>query len=269
MVKAHAPAVKRGSAKTDRAEAQSVCAALLIIGDEILSGRTQDVNLAHLAEVLGAQGIELSEARVVRDVESEIMRALNALRARYAYVFTTGGIGPTHDDITAASIARAFGVGLAEHEGALARVQAQCDKHGLRLNAARRRMARIPVGATLIDNPLSGAPGFQIGNVYVLAGVPAVMRAMLQTLLPGLRGGRQWRSVTMEVAAGEGQIAALLGRVQDAHPATRLGSYPFFDAQGFGVRLVIRSQDAGALMRAQSALRAALAAADIGVHGEA
>ena len=266
MVKARAPAVKKSSAAANRQGAAGACAALLIIGDEILSGRTQDANLAHLAGVLAEHGIELSEVRVVRDVESAIVAALNALRPLYAYVFTTGGIGPTHDDITAPSIARAFGVKLLLHAGALARVRAQCAKHGLPVNAARRRMARVPAGAALIDNPLSGAPGFHMDNVYVLAGVPAVMRAMLETLRPQLRGGRRWQSVTLEVAAGEGQIAALLGRVQDGHPAIRLGSYPFFDAQGFGVRLVMRGQDETALRSAEGALRAALAEAQIAAH---
>jgi len=263
MVKVRAPAVKRRSAETAPAAPESARAGLLIIGDEILSGRTQDVNLAHLAQQLGAHGVELCEVRVVRDVEAEIVAAINALRAAHAHVFTTGGIGPTHDDITAASMARAFGVKLVLHDGALARVRAQCEKYGLPLNAARRRMARVPLGATLIDNPLSGAPGFHIGNVYVLAGVPAVMRAMLETLLPQFRGGKQWRSVTIEVAAGEGRIADLLGRVQKAHPAVRLGSYPFFDADRFGVRLVLRGQDARALKAAERALRAALAAAEL------
>ena len=263
MVKVRAPAVKRRFAAPASADARDARAALLVIGDEILSGRTQDVNLAHLAQELGAQGIELCEARVVRDVEAEIVAAINALRQSYAHVFTTGGIGPTHDDITAASIARAFGVKLVLHAGALERVRAQCEKHGLPLNAARRRMARTPEGATLIDNALSGAPGFRMDNVYVLAGVPAVMRAMLTTLLPQFKGGQQWRSVTIEVAAGEGRIAALLARVQKAHTDVRLGSYPFFEAQKFGVRLVLRSQDARALRAAESSLRAALTAADL------
>ena len=164
----------------------SITAALLVIGDEILSGRTRDVNIGTTAEFCTDLGIDLSEVRVVPDIEAEIIEALNALRRKHTYVFTTGGIGPTHDDITADAVAAAFGVELYEHPEIIALLTA---RPGLELNAARRRMARVPVGGDLVRNPVQGPPGFTIGNVFVLAGVPAIMRGMLEDVVPGLKGG--------------------------------------------------------------------------------
>ncbi|MDP1617930.1 competence/damage-inducible protein A [Phenylobacterium sp.] len=218
-----------------------VTAAVLIIGDEILSGRTRDTNLGDIARYLGAHGVELAEARTVSDVLEEIVAALNALRARYDYVITTGGIGPTHDDITADAVAAAFGVELVEHPDILAMMTA---RWGAEVNAARRRMARIPVGGVLVNNPVQGPPGFTIGNVFVLAGVPQIMRGMLQDVGPRLKGGAVVVSRTLRVeGSGEGAIAAPLEGLAKAHPALSLGSYPFYGADGFGSNLVIRGRD--------------------------
>jgi molybdenum cofactor synthesis domain-containing protein len=238
-----------------------VTAAVLIIGDEILSGRTQDVNLNAIAKYLGQYGVDLAEARVVGDVKAEIVAALNALRARYDYVLTTGGIGPTHDDITADCVAEAFGAPLYEHpeilEGLMARWQGE-------LTPARRRMARIPEGGGLVRNPVAGPPGFQIGNVFVLAGVPLVMRGMLEDIGWRLKGGAVMLSRSVRVDGfGEGLIAAPLEAVALAHPELSLGSYPFFGPEGYGANLVLRGRDAGALQAAVEALVAALAAAGI------
>jgi molybdenum cofactor synthesis domain-containing protein len=234
-----------------------VTAAVLIIGDEILSGRTQDTNLRDIARYLGVHGVDLAEARTVPDVHEEIVAALNALRARYDYVITTGGIGPTHDDITADAVAAAFGVELYEHpeiiEGMLKRY-APGD-----LNAARRRMARVPEGGELVKNPVQGPPGFTIGNVFVLAGVPAIMRGMLEDVGPRLKGGRRTLSRTIRViGVGEGAIAAPLEQVARAHPQMSLGSYPFFTPEGFGANLVLRSRDADELSAACGELITAL-----------
>jgi len=219
-----------------------VTAAVLIIGDEILSGRTQDTNLRDIARYLGTFGIDLAEARVVPDVQEEIVAALNALRSRYDYVVTTGGIGPTHDDITADAVAAAFGVGLEEHPEILAMMQA---RWGGELNSARRRMARVPAGGDLVKNPVQGPPGFTIGNVFVLAGVPMVMRGMLEDVGPRMRPGAITISRTVRVeGSGEGAIAAPLEAVAKAHPAMSLGSYPFFGQDGYGSNLVLRGRDA-------------------------
>ena len=219
-----------------------VTAAVLIIGDEILSGRTQDTNLRDIARYLGTFGIDLAEARVVPDVQEEIVAALNALRSRYDYVVTTGGIGPTHDDITADAVAAAFGVGLEEHPEILAMMQA---RWGGELNSARRRMARVPAGGDLVKNPVQGPPGFTIGNVFVLAGVPMVMRGMLEDVGPRMRPGAITISRTVRVeGSGEGAIAAPLEAVANAHPAMSLGSYPFFGQDGYGSNLVLRGRDA-------------------------
>ena len=220
---------------------QPVTAAVLIIGDEILSGRTQDTNLNAIARQLGLHGVDLAEARVVGDVKAEIVAALNALRGRYDYVITTGGIGPTHDDITAECVAEAFGVELVEHPEILAMMTA---RWGGELNAARRRMARVPVGGELVRNPVQGPPGFQIGNVFVLAGVPLIMRGMLEDVITRLPTGQVVISRTVRVeGAGEGVIAAPLEVLAKAHPALSLGSYPFFGPEGFGSNLVIRGRD--------------------------
>jgi molybdenum cofactor synthesis domain-containing protein len=219
-----------------------VTAAVLIIGDEILSGRTQDVNLNAIATYLGAYGVDLAEARVVADDEGDIIAALDALRTRYDYVVTTGGIGPTHDDITADCVAKAFGVELVEDEEIIAAMTA---RFGEPPNAARRRMARIPVGGSKVINPVNGPPGFQIGNVFVLAGVPSIMRGMLQDVGHRLKGGKVVIARTVRVEGfGEGVIAAPLEAVAKNHPTESLGSYPFFSADGYGANLVIRGRDA-------------------------
>jgi molybdenum cofactor synthesis domain-containing protein len=227
------------------ATAERVTAAVLIIGDEILSGRTQDTNLNTIAKYLGTHGVDLAEARVVGDIQDEIVTALNALRGRYDYVLTTGGIGPTHDDITADCVAAAFGVKLYEHPDIIAMMTARWQGE---LNAARRRMARVPEGGELIKNPVGGPPGFTIGNVFVMAGVPQVMRGMLEDVGWRLKGGAVVLSRTVRVEGfGEGVIAEPLERVARAHPAMSLGSYPFFSQDGYGSNLVLRGRDAAEL----------------------
>lgn len=234
--------------------APSPTAAVLIIGNEILSGRTQDVNLSHIATRLGEIGIAVRDARVIPDVEAVIVATVNELRAGHAHVFTTGGIGPTHDDITADSVAKAFGVPLEINAEALARMQAHYPAGNL--NEARLRMARIPPGATLIDNPVSAAPGFTIGNVHVLPGVPRIMQAMLDGLLPRLKGGPPIRSRIVSTSLLEGTIAKDLGAVQDDFPTIDIGSYPYFRAGTFGVSLVLRGIDETALDAATAAVAA-------------
>lgn len=221
---------------------EQVTAAVLIIGDEILSGRTQDTNLNFIAKFLGTFGVDLAEARVVGDVKSEIIAALNALRGRYDYVITTGGIGPTHDDITADCVAEAFGVKLYEHPQILEMMR---ERWGAEPNAARRRMARIPEGGSLVMNPVQGPPGFQVGNVFVLAGVPQIMRGMMEDVGPRLRTGKVVIARTVRVeGAGESALAAPLEAIAKAHPTLSLGSYPFFGPEGFGANLVVRGRDA-------------------------
>jgi molybdenum cofactor synthesis domain-containing protein len=254
----------RLSTEEEAAVASSVpvTAAVLIIGDEILSGRTQDTNLNAIARHLGVHGVDVAEARVVGDVKAEIIAALDALRARYDYVITTGGIGPTHDDITADCVAEAFGVELYEHPEILAMMTA---RWGVELNAARRRMARVPVGGTLVRNPVQGPPGFQIGNVFVLAGVPMIMRGMMEDVVTRLRTGAVVISRTVRVeGAGEGAIAAPLETLAKAHPALSLGSYPFFGPEGYGANLVIRGRDPAEVEAVADDLVAALA--DIGAR---
>lgn len=238
-----------------------VTCAVLIIGDEILSGRTQDTNLRDIARYLNVIGVDLAEARTVPDVMEEIVGALNALREKFDYVITTGGIGPTHDDITADAVAEAFGVELYEHPEIIAMMEA---RFGDQLNAARRRMARVPVGGDLVKNPVQGPPGFTIGNVFTLAGVPQIMRGMLEDVGPRMRGGRPTVSRTVRVeGSGEGAIAAPLEAVAKAHPDMSMGSYPFFTPDGYGSNLVVRSRDPDALAGAVAALIAALAEAGI------
>ncbi len=242
-----------------------VTAAVLIIGDEILSGRTQDTNLGAIARFLGSHGIDVAEARVVGDVEGEIVAAINVLRDRYDYLFTTGGIGPTHDDITADCVARAFGVDLPEHPEILAQMR---ERYGEEPNAARRRMARIPVGGSMIKNPVSGPPGFQLGNVFVMAGVPRIMQGMLEDIGWRLKGGAVVVSTTVRVeGTGEGVLAAPLEAVAKAHPALSLGSYPFWDpanrASGFGSNLVMRGRDPNEVEAAVVELIAALEAVGV------
>jgi molybdenum cofactor synthesis domain-containing protein len=234
----------------------SPTAAVLLIGDELLSGRTQDSNLGYIAKFLAAYGIDVCQARIVGDREDEIAEALNALRVRYSYVFTTGGIGPTHDDITTDAVGRAFGVAVNHHPEALS-LLAPRYKPG-EFNEMRRRMARIPDGAALIRNSVSTAPGFQLGNVFVLAGVPMIMRAMLEDVGPRLEKGRVVISRTISAEVGEGRIAAGLAQIQREHPSVAIGSYPFYAERGAGVQLVVRGRDAEAVERAAEAIEAAL-----------
>jgi molybdenum cofactor synthesis domain-containing protein len=235
-------------------------AAMLTIGDEILSGRTRDANLPHLARALAERGIDLREARVVPDEEAEIVAAVNALRARYTHVFTSGGIGPTHDDITADSMAAAFGVGIGVREDARAVLATNYADPERELNEARLRMARVPDGAVLIDNPVSRAPGFSIGNVHVMAGVPAVFEAMVAGLLPRLTGGVPLLSRSLRVDLPEGELAGPLRELADRHPDVSIGCYPFNAGGRFGANLVVRGTEAAALEAAASAIRDALGA---------
>ncbi len=239
---------------SSREPSQTVTAALLIIGNEILSGRTKDANLPYLAEKLNLAGVRLKEARIVTDDEAEIVAAVNALRARYDYVFTTGGIGPTHDDITSESIAKAFGVPLERHPEAVRRLEAHYQPG--QLNEARLRMANIPQGGALVDNPVSHAPGFRIGNVFVMAGVPRIMQAMLDNILPQLRGGAPTLARTVSCGLPEGVIAEGLGALQRRYPLVEIGSYPYFRSGSFGVSLVLRSTDAALLAEATDAVAA-------------
>lgn len=232
----------------------AVTAAVLVIGDEVLSGRTQDANTHYIANYLSQIGVDLREARVVPDIETEIVAAVNALRARYSYVFTTGGIGPTHDDITADSIAKAFGVEIDEDPRALAMLSERFSQ--AELNPARRRMARIPKGAALVPNAISSAPGFWIGNVIVMAGVPSVMHAMMDTVGPQLKTGR--RVLVETIAAGaipEGAYAAGLEKIVHAHADVSIGSYPAFTSTGVRNQIVLRSREADALAQAASEVR--------------
>ena len=241
-----------------------VTAAVLIVGDEILSGRTQDINLSAIAKYLGVLGVEVAEARVVSDSEDDIVAALNALRVRWDYVITTGGIGPTHDDITADCVALAFGVKLYEHPEIIAMMEKRYAEG--ELNAARRRMARVPEGGALIANPVQGPPGFTIGNVFVLAGVPSIMRGMLQDVGHRLKGGAVVLSRTVRVENfGEGVIAAPLEATAKAYPDMAMGSYPFFGTEGHGSNLVLRARDEAQLEQAVIALLAALAS--VGITG--
>ena len=236
-------------------------AAVLVIGDEILSGRTQDTNTNAIARFLAALGIDLKEVRVVGDVEAEIVAGLNALRERYDFVFTTGGIGPTHDDITADAVAKAFGVGIGYHPDAYALLEKRYPPG--EFNEMRKRMARVPHGASLVANSVSGAPGFHIGNVYVMAGVPMVMRAMLEAIAPELPRDVAVTSITVEAAIPEGTIAPGLAQLQKGHPDVAIGSYPFYregTANPFGAQLVIRGRDVQAVERAALALEEMLRA---------
>lgn len=238
---------------------RTVNAAVLIIGNEILSGRTQDVNLNHLAVTLGAWGIAIREARVVADIESEVVAAINALRARYDYLFTTGGIGPTHDDITAACVAKAFAVPVVQHPEIVSRISAHEAPPDIMRN--RLLMARVPEGAGLIDNPTGGPQGFFIDNVYVMAGIPRVMQAMLSTLESQLEHGAVVSSVSVSVHLGESQVAAALGAIQDAHPEVDIGSYPFMREGRYGTSLVARGTDPDLLRQVLEELEAMIQAA--------
>ncbi len=225
-----------------------VTAAFLVIGDEILSGRTKDKNIGFLADYLTALGIDLKEVRIVPDEKPEIIGAVNALRARYDYVFTSGGIGPTHDDITAESIADAFGVALNLDPRAVAIMEPHYPPG--QFTPARQRMARIPEGADLIENKVSKAPGFRIENVHVMAGVPSIMQAMMDALAPSLRTGKKMLSETVAADMPESRIAERLAAIQDAHPQTLIGSYPRATDGKFTTQIVIRSRDEAILMAA-------------------
>ena len=220
-------------------------AAVLIIGNEILSGRTPDANLNWIAQRLTAKGIRMAEARVVRDIEDEIVEAVRALSARYSYLFTTGGIGPTHDDITVDAIAKAFDRKVIIHPEAAARLEKHYGKD--KVTPGRLRMARVPEGAELVDNAVSAAPGIRVGNVFIMAGIPAVMRAMVDAILPTLVGGAVVlsRSIACEVA--ESVLAEPLEAIQNAHPDVDIGSYPWFRGGRFGVSLVARGTDTAVL----------------------
>lgn len=247
----------------DVSGSEPVSAAILVIGDEILSGRTKDKNIGTIADHLTSIGIELVEVRIVGDRKEAIVAAVNALRSIYDYVFTTGGIGPTHDDITAESIAAAFGVAVIEDPMAIALIAAHCERRGYPLTPPRRRMARVPEGATLIKNVISAAPGFMIANVIVMAGVPSVMAAMLEDATQYLRTGPRMHSFTIPLSRPEGDVADILSAQQVAHPDVVMGSYPSFTNGLPSVELVLRSRDPARLAAAARQLEAALRSCDI------
>jgi len=239
-------------------DSQTVTAAILVIGDEILSGRTKDRNIGYIAEYVARLGVEVREVRVVPDDEGEIVAALNALRARWDYVFSTGGIGPTHDDITADAVAKAFGVAIGEDPRALAIMMERYQPADL--TPARRRMARIPEGADLIENPVSKAPGFRIGNVIVMAGVPSVMQAMLDHAVKGLRTGQIMLVETIEASGlPEGRYGGPLGEIAAARPEVSIGSYPSYADGKFRNQIVVRGKDGEAVAGARRAVEAMIA----------
>ncbi|MEL6375362.1 MAG: molybdopterin-binding protein [Pseudomonadota bacterium] len=240
--------------------ADVVTAALIVIGDEILSGRTKDKNIGYLADHLTTIGIHLMEVRIVPDVADTIVAAVNALRAAHTYVFTTGGIGPTHDDITADCIARAFGVPIDVDQRALDLMLPYFERRGVEVTPARLRMARIPEGAELIRNSISVAPGFMIENVIVMAGIPNVMQVMLDDVTQRLRTGRKMRSEVIDLRRPEGDVAELLGALQERYPDVPMGSYPFFRDNVLGTQLVLRSVDEARLQAASAELRTTLEA---------
>jgi len=241
-------------------EAAAPTAAILVIGDEILSGRTKDKNIGYIADHLTAIGIQLKEVRVVPDEEPEIVAAVNTLRARYTYVFTTGGIGPTHDDITADAIAKAFGVGIDVDERALTPMKAYFERRGVELTPARLRMARIPFGAELVENSVSIAPGFMLGNVVVMAGIPSIMQVMLDAAAKYLKTGKKMLSAALDLHRPEGEIAGMFEELQKRYPDVPMGSYPFIRDGKPGTQLVLRSTDAARLADAENALKMLLAA---------
>ena len=233
-----------------------VTAAMMVIGDEILSGRTKDRNIGHLADIMTAIGIDLKEVRIVPDEEDEIVAALNALRTRYTYVFTTGGIGPTHDDITADSVAKAFGVPCEYDAKAYRMLEDNYAERGIAFTESRKRMARMPRGADHIDNPVSTAPGFRIGNVHVMAGVPSIFQAMLDNVVPTLKTGTRMLSAAVHCPVGEGTIGAPLAEIQKAHPDTIIGSYPKYGEGKFWTELVVRARSQEALEAARADVEA-------------
>ncbi|KZY32356.1 molybdopterin-binding protein [Roseovarius sp. HI0049] len=232
-------------------------AAMLVIGDEILSGRTRDANMHHLAKVLTERGIDLREVRVVSDDPDAITNAVKTLSKSYDHLFTSGGIGPTHDDITADNVARAFGTPIDVRDDARALLEAHYEKSGQTLNDARLRMARIPDGATLIDNPVSAAPGFTLENVHVMAGVPRIFEAMLESVLPKLTGGAPVLSQTLQIMRPEGDIAGPLADLAGRYPDLSMGSYPFQREGAFGANVVLRGPDPERLDAAMAELRKA------------
>ncbi len=238
-----------------------ITAGMIVIGDEILSGRTKDVNIGAVADFCTDLGIDLTEVRVVSDEMDAIVEAVNALRVRYTYVFTSGGIGPTHDDITADAIAKAFGVALPINAQARAMLEVRWKETGTEVNAARLRMARIPEGADLIVNSVSAAPGFRIGNVHVMAGVPIIMRSMLEALAPTLKGGKKVSSVAVRASVGEGTLGGPLGVLQAEYPDVKMGSYPQMGKDRVMTELVLRASDEARLAEAAEKVRAMVAAA--------
>ncbi|MGR3660847.1 MAG: competence/damage-inducible protein A [Paracoccaceae bacterium] len=229
-------------------------AAMLVIGDEILSGRTQDTNTNFLATELTTAGIDLKEVRVVSDDRDAIIDAVNALRGQYGAVFTSGGIGPTHDDITADCIAAAFGLNIDVRADARAILEARYEKMGTEINESRLRMARIPDGATLIDNPVSGAPGFTVENVHVMAGVPSVFKAMVDAIIPSLASGKPMISQTLRIDQGEGDVAGPLANLASGFPDLSIGSYPFQQQGAYGTNIVIRGHNADRVTEAMAEL---------------
>ena len=235
-----------------------VTAGILLIGDELLSGRTQDTNLAEIAKFLGPLGVQVGEARILSDNAHVIRDAVKAFSARFDYVFTTGGIGPTHDDITADCIAAAFDLGISEREDALDELRKRYEES--ELNAARRRMARVPDGASLIANPVSQAPGFQTRNVFTLAGVPQIMRGMLPDITHRIEGGAKVFQITVSVSnLGEGDAATGLAKIEQAHPSVSIGSYPWFNDNLRGVNFVARGTDEAVLETVKAEIEALVA----------
>jgi len=244
----------------DESNREIVTAGLLVIGDEILSGRTKDKNIGYIAEYLTALGIDLKEVRVVPDEEPQIVAALNALRKRYTYVFTTGGIGPTHDDITADAVAKAFAVPIDYDPRAVEILRARLAQTGSVMNEARMRMTRLPAGAELVLNKVSAAPGFWIDNVIVMAGVPHIMQVMLDFVAPKLKTGAKMLSESVRADCREGDIGTELGEIAKAHPGVIIGSYPFFDPErGPNTHVVMRSRDPQKLAVTKAAVEAMLA----------
>jgi len=247
-----------------------VTACVLIIGNEILSGRTQDINLNHIATTLGSWGIQTREARVIPDVASTIVDNVNDCRQRFDYVFTTGGIGPTHDDITAECVAQAFGVDLVQHPDIARRIRQRPAPEAVM--ESRLLMARVPQGATLIENPSGGPQGFAMDNVYVMAGIPSVMQGMLSTLAGELRGGAVVQSHSIRAFLGESSISNALGTIQKNFPALDIGSYPFFKQERYGTTLVVRGTDPDMIEAAAQAIMQAVSEAgetpeDLGANG--
>ena len=239
----------------DDATPDIVTAGILVIGDEILSGRTKDRNIGYIAEYLTTIGIDLREVRIVADDEDAIVEALNAQRSRYTYVFTTGGIGPTHDDITADSVAKAFGVAIDYDPRAVALLKERYAAMGTELNEARMRMTRVPRGAQLVSNKVSAAPGFWIGNVIVMAGVPSIMQAMLDAVAPKLKTGIKMLSETVRADCREGDVGTELGELAKAHPEVMIGSYPFVDdVRGPNTNIVVRGRDPARVAAAKAAV---------------